>query len=87
MTFAFIERHHRQFGVRRMCCMLCVQPSGFYARLKPQFSKRVLEDERQAGQLKKAGEDSGKVYGYRKLHDYLQDQGETCCPNRAARLS
>ena len=27
------------------------------------------------------------VYGYRKLHDDLLDQGETCCPNRVARLA
>jgi len=30
---------------------------------------------------------SGKVYGYRKLHYDLCDQGETCGPNRVARLS
>ena len=24
------------------------------------------------------------MYGYRKLHDDLLDQGETCCPNRVA---
>ena len=27
------------------------------------------------------------VYGYRKLHDDLLDQGETICPNRVARLA
>ena len=32
-------------------------------------------------------EGQGKVYGYRKLHDDLLDQGETCCPNRVARLT
>jgi putative transposase len=39
------------------------------------------------GLLKKAWDDSGKVFGYRKLHDDLQGQGETCCPNRVARLT
>ncbi|MBG6148679.1 transposase InsO family protein [Labrenzia sp. EL_142] len=29
----------------------------------------------------------GKVYGYRKLHDDLLDQGESCCLNRVARLA
>ncbi len=37
--------------------------------------------------LRKAWEESGKVYGYRKLHDDLLDHGETCCPNRVARLA
>ena len=26
-------------------------------------------------------------HGYRKLHDDLLDHGETCCPNRVARLT
>jgi putative transposase len=87
MRYAFIKGHHQQFSVRRMCSMLTVHPSGFYAWLKRPFSRRALEDKRQAGLLKKAWEESGKVYGYRKLHDDLQDQGETCCPNRVARLT
>jgi putative transposase len=87
MRYAFINGHHQQFSVRRMCSMLSVHPSGFYAWFKRPFSKRALEDKRQAVLLKKAWEDSGKVYGYRKLHDDLQDQGETCCPNRVARLT
>lgn len=65
--------------------MLNLHPSGFYAWLKQPFSKRAVEDRRQTELLKQAWEDSGKVYGYRKLHDDLLDQGETCCPNRIAR--
>lgn len=37
--------------------------------------------------IRQAWNDSGKVYGYRKLHDDLLDQGETCCLNRVARLT
>ena len=80
MRYAFIKGHHQQFNVRSMCSMLTVHPSGFYAWLKRPFSKRALEDERQTELLKHAWEDSGKVYGYRKLHDELQDQGEARCP-------
>lgn len=67
--------------------MFSVHPSGFYAWLKLPFSKRALEVQRQTELLKKAWEYSGKVYCYRKLHDDLQDQGETCCQNRVARLA
>ncbi len=31
--------------------------------------------------------ESGCVYGYRKLHDDLRSLGETCCPNKIARLA
>ncbi len=32
-------------------------------------------------------QNSHRVYGYRKLHDDLLDQGDTSCPNRIARLT
>ena len=87
MRYAFIKVHRPQFNVRAMCRMLRVHPSGFYAWLKRPFSKRAIEDKRQTELLKDAWEESGKVYGYRKLHDDLRDQGETCCANRVARLA
>ena len=61
--------------------------SGFYAWLKEPLSQRALEDARQTDLIRQAWTDSGKVYGYRKLHDDLRDQGEGCSENRVARLS
>ena len=87
MKYAFIKGHQQHFSVRRKCGMLTVHPSGFYAWIKQPLSKRALEDVRQTALIKGSWEDSGKVYGYSKLHDDLQDQGETCCPNRVARLT
>ena len=34
-----------------------------------------------------AWEESGRVYGYRELHDELVDMGETISPNRVASLA
>ena len=87
MKYAFMAQHRPLFSVRAMCRCLCVHPSGFYAWLKNPLSKRAREDKRQTKLIKKAWKESGKVYGYRKLHDDLLDQGETCCPNRVARLA
>jgi putative transposase len=70
-----------------MCRCLCIHPSGFYAWLKNPLSRRAREDIRQTELVRAAWKESGKVYGYRKLHDDLLDQGETCCPNRVARLA
>jgi putative transposase len=70
-----------------MCRCLRVQPSGFYAWLKKPLCRRAKEDKRQTDLIKEAWNDSGKVYGDRKLDDDLCDQGETCCPNRVARLA
>jgi putative transposase len=87
VKYAFVAEHRRQFSVRRMCHCLRIHPSGFYAWLKTPVSRRACEDKRQTDLLREAWVESGKVYGYRKLHDDLINQGETCCPNRVARLT
>ncbi|ADZ68958.1 Integrase catalytic region [Polymorphum gilvum SL003B-26A1] len=87
MRYAFVAEHRQQFTVRAMCRCLCIQPSGFYAWLKTPLSRRTREDARQTELLSKAWKESGRVYGYRKLHDDLLDQGETSCANRIARLA
>jgi len=87
VRYAFVAEHRDQFGVRSMCRCLRIQPSGFYAWQKNPLSQRAREDVRQTKLIRQAWNDSGKVYGYRKLHDDLLDQGETCCPNRVARLT
>ena len=51
------------------------------------LNQRAREDARQTELIRQAWNDSGKGYGYRKLHDDLLDHGETCCPNRIARLT
>ena len=67
--------------------MLAVHPSGFFAWLREPLSPRALEDQRQTVLLKQAWDDSGEVYGYRKLHDDLCELGEGISPNRAWRLA
>ena len=51
------------------------------------FCQRAPEDQRQTVLLKQAWDDSGNVYGYRKLHDDLCDMGEDISPNRAWRVA
>ena len=70
-----------------MCRVLRVHFSGFYAWLKDPLSLRALEDVRLTELIRQAWEDSGKVYGYRKLTDDLRDQGERISENRVARLA
>jgi putative transposase len=87
VRYAFVAEHRPLFPVRTMCRCLRIHPSGFYAWLKNPLSNRAREDARQTALIRKAWQDSGQVYGYRKLHDDLLDMGETCCPNRVARLA
>jgi len=87
LRYAFVAEHRPLFSVRAMCRCLRIQPSGFHAWLKKPLGKRAKDDARQTELLGRAWRESGRVYGYRKLHDDLLDQGETCCPNRVARLA
>ena len=64
----------------------------FVAEHRGQFSVRsmcrclrVQEDARQTDLLKEAWVESGKVYGQRKLHDDLVEQGESICLNESVR--
>jgi putative transposase len=87
VKYAFIKAHQVVFRVRVMCRVFKVHHSGFYAWLKAPLSKRAKDDKRLIGLIKQAWLESGCVYGYRKLHDDLRSVGETCCPNRVARLA
>lgn len=82
-----MAEHRGQFSVRAMCRCLRIQPSGLYAWQQTPMSARAQEDRRQIGLLHKAWAEGGKVYGYRKLHNDLVEQGESICPNRVARLA
>ena len=75
------------FSVRPMCRILKVHHSGFYAWLKEPVSKKVKDDNRLIGLLKEAWLESGRVYGYRKLHDDLRSLGEACSLNKISRLT
>ena len=72
--------------MRRLCKVLEVHPSGFYAwRLNPE-SKRAKEDKRLLVPIKESWLESGSVYGYRKVSDDLRELGEQCGINRVHRL-
>ena len=87
VKYAFVADHRPVFPMRAMCRCLRIHPSGFYAWLRNPLSKRAREDARQIELIRKARKESGMVYGYRKLHDDLLDQGETICWNRVVRLA
>jgi len=87
VKYAFIKAHQTEFSVRAMCRVLKVHHSGFYAWVKSPISRRAKEEQRLTARIKDAWLESGRVYGYRKLHDDLRTAGETCCPNRVARLA
>jgi putative transposase len=69
-----------------MCRVLRVHHSGYYSWLKEPTSARARENLGIVSQIKEAWIASGTIYGYRKIHDDLQDLGVACGEQRVYRL-
>jgi len=86
VRYAFISRHRHEHPIRRLCRVLEVHPSGYYAWSREPLSTRARDDRRLTGLIKQFWLESGGVYGYRKIHTDLRSVGERCGPNRVHRL-
>lgn len=86
MRYAFIRDHAQQYPVRRLCSVLNVHPSGYYAWRRHPESRRAKEDRRLLTLIRQSWEDSGRVYGYRKVTHDLRDMGESSGWHRVARI-
>jgi len=86
VKYAFIQQHTNTGSVKRMCSALQINRSGDYAWRRQPDSARAVEDARLADKVKAAWRNSEKVYGYRKIHADLRDDGEQCGINRVHKL-
>jgi putative transposase len=86
VKYAFIKAHEEQHAVRRLCAVLGVHPSGYYAWKVQPVSARGVQDKRVSALIEQCWEDSGRIYGYRKISSDLNDMGELCGKHRVARL-
>jgi transposase InsO family protein len=79
VKYAWIQEQRDEFPVAVMCRVLEVSTSGFYA-----WRRRVpSETEKQRKRIGQAAEASYRqshgIYGYRKVHDDLQEEQIGCC--------
>ena len=75
-----------QYPVRRLCHVMAVHPSGYYAWKAEPASLRQQDDRRLQGLIKQSWLESGGVYGYRKITHDLRNLGERCGKHRVYRL-
>ncbi len=59
VRYAFIQEHASAHPIRRLCRMMNVHPSGYYAWQHQPLSARALEDQRLLGQIKQCWLESG----------------------------
>ncbi len=86
MKYAFIAAHEKEFPVLRMCQVLEVSESGYYAWRKREPSERKRVDEELGKRIEDAYLKNRQVYGSPRLHAELKEQGMHCGRKRVARL-
>jgi transposase InsO family protein len=86
MRYRFIKDHSSAFAVRRMCQVLAVKRSGYYAWLKRGPSLRARRDRVLLEQIVKSHRLSKGRYGSPNIHKDLLSWGYRCGRKRVARL-
>ena len=86
MRFQFIGDHRDEFPVRRMCEVLDVSPSGYYAWRGRPPSKREMANRKLTEKMRDAFEESGETYGSPRIYQVMRKLGLMCSKNRVARL-
>ena len=86
MVYAFVEREKANHAVARLCRVLGVSPSGYYAWRQRQPSTRVREDAVLTEQIVRIHQESRGTYGAPRIHADLVASGTRCGHKRVARL-
>jgi putative transposase len=86
MKYTFMAAHEGEYEVKRMCRVLGVKRSGYYAWRKRKPSTRTQANEALVALIEVEHAKSRKTYGSPRLHVVLRRQGVKCGRNRVARL-
>ena len=86
MIYMFIEKYKREFEVRRMCSVLGVRESAYYAWKKRPESARSKENKELILKIREIYEDSRKIYGSPRITAELRNSGQRYGQKRIARL-
>jgi putative transposase len=86
VKFQFIATHQDEFPVRRMCRVLRVSASGYYAWQYRLRSQRHIEDAALLAEIRRVHERSRQTYGSPRIHAELRAQGKCCNHKRIERL-
>jgi putative transposase len=86
MKYQFIAEHERDFRVERMCRMLEVQRSGYYAWKRRPVSGRAQSNADLLVKVRQIFLHSRCTYGSLRIWHYWHRQGYPCSRHRIARL-
>ena len=86
MKFRFIAMHRARYGVGRLCALLGVSRSGYYAWSRRAPATRPLADAALLVHVREAHRRSRGTYGAPRIHRELVARGHRCGRHRVARL-
>jgi putative transposase len=86
MRYAYIREHVQEYSVKRMCQLLAVTRSGYYAWQPGRTSQRELANRVLVEQIHAEYKNSRKTYGSPRIQVSLNRQGVACGRHRVARL-
>lgn len=86
MNYEFVTEHRAEYPVERMCRVLGVSVSGYYAWRQRRPSARQQSDEYLLTQVRSVHAASRGLYGSPRVHAALRQQGTVCSRKRVARL-
>lgn len=86
MRYKFIREHRQEFSIKRMCQLLDVTRSGYYAWQSEKAGPRELENQVLVEQIHAEYKLSRKTYGSPRIQASLQRKGFVCGRHRVARL-
>lgn len=86
MKYRFIESHRAVYPVGRMCDVLGVSRSGYYAWRERPLSERKQSNTRLLLHIRAVYHESRRTYGSRRVYHELREQGIPCSRHRIARL-
>ncbi len=86
MKYSFIEAHRPLWRLRRMCQVLRVSRTGYFAWRHRPASRHEDEDRALTTRIQRIHERSRKTYGSPRIHQELRSQGTPISRKRVERL-
>lgn len=86
MKYQFIAVHREEHPVARMCRVLGIARSGYYAWLESPVSQREQRNQALSDEIRQVFEDSQQTYGSRRIRAALRAKGIICGRTRVGRL-
>ena len=86
MRFEFVENHREEYPIQRMCAVLEVSASGYYAWRRRTPSRREMANQELVAEIKTVHLEYRQTYGSPRMQVELVARGFSASENRVARL-